>query len=98
VAFLRMEGGNQGACTIVRDPGTVSITGAFTVESARGDGIATALLSQGLSWAAGEGYTRCSVDFEAMNVPATNFWLRHFQPVCISFYRHVNPGPNRSIV
>lgn len=90
VAFLRMEGGNQGASTIVRDPGTIGITGAFTVERARGDGIATALLNRGLSWARDEGYIRCSVDFEAMNVPAARFWLRHFQPVCVSLYRHVN--------
>jgi GNAT superfamily N-acetyltransferase len=96
VAFLRMEGGNEGACTIVRDPGTASITGAFTVESARGDGIATALLNRGLSWAAEEGYTRCSVDFEAMNVPAARFWLHHFQPVCVSLYRHVNPTGGQS--
>ncbi|MEZ4639823.1 MAG: hypothetical protein R2856_33505 [Caldilineaceae bacterium] len=26
-----MEGGNNGACTIVRDPGTVAITGAYTL-------------------------------------------------------------------
>jgi GNAT superfamily N-acetyltransferase len=90
IAFLRMEGGNRGASTIVRDLGTVSITGAFTVERARGDGIATALLNRGLSWARDEGYVRCSVDFEAMNVPAARFWLRHFQPVCVSLYRHVN--------
>ncbi|MBX2997016.1 MAG: GNAT family N-acetyltransferase [Caldilineaceae bacterium] len=90
VAFLRMEGGNTGASTIVRDPGTVSITGAFTVENARGDGVATALLNRGLAWAREEGYIRCSVDFEAMNVPAARFWLRHFQPVCVSLYRHVN--------
>jgi GNAT superfamily N-acetyltransferase len=90
VAFLRLEGGNTGASTIVRDPGTVSITGAFTVERARGDGIATALLNRGLSWAQDEGYVRCSVDFEAMNVLAARFWLRHFQPVSVALYRHVN--------
>jgi GNAT superfamily N-acetyltransferase len=90
IAFLRMEGGNRGASTIVRDPGTVSITGAFTVERARGDGIATALLNRGLFWAREQGYVRCSVDFEAMNVLAARFWLRHFQPVCVSLYRHVN--------
>ncbi|MEZ4830632.1 MAG: GNAT family N-acetyltransferase [Caldilineaceae bacterium] len=90
VAFIRMEGGNNGACTIVRDPGTVAITGAYTLPAARGDGIGTALLNRGLHWAAQHGFVRCSVDFEAMNVPAAGFWLRHFAPVCISLHRHVN--------
>lgn len=90
VAFLRLEGNNTGASTIVRDPGTVSITGAFTVDRARGDGVATALLNRALAWARDEGYVRCSVDFEAMNVLAARFWLRHFQPVSIALYRHVN--------
>ncbi len=90
VAFLRLEGNNEGACTIVRDPGTASITGAYTVPAARRDGIATSLLNRGLQWAQESGYVRCSVDFEAMNVPAARFWLRHFEPVCISLHRHVN--------
>lgn len=90
VAFLRVEGDNNGACTIVRDPGTAAITGAYTLPEARGDGIAVALLNRGLHWAEQNGFVRCSVDFEAMNVPAARFWLRHFAPVCISLHRHVN--------
>lgn len=90
LAYMRFEGGNEDACTVIRDEGTASITGAFTVESARGDGIATALLNRGLVWAQDAGYVRCSVDFEAMNVLGTRFWLRHFQPICYSLYRHVN--------
>ena len=90
VAFLHVEGDNDGACTIVRDPGTAAITGAYTLPQARGDGIATALLNRGLHWAAQNGFVRCSVDFEAMNVPAARFWLRHFTPLCISLHRHVN--------
>lgn len=90
VAFLRLEGDNDGACTVVRDPGTAAITGAYTLPNARGDGIATALLNHGLAWAAQNGFVRCSVDFEAMNVVAARFWLRHFAPVCVSLHRHVN--------
>lgn len=90
VAFLHVERDNDGACTIVRDPGTAAITGAYTLPEARGDGIATALLNHGLHWAAQNGFVRCSVDFEAMNVPAARFWLRHFAPVCVSLHRHVN--------
>lgn len=68
----------------------MSITGAYTLESARGGGIARALLNAGLAWARGRGYTRCAVDFEAMNVLGAGFWLHHFSTVAISVHRHVN--------
>jgi hypothetical protein len=32
------------------------------------------------------------VDFEAANVAASRFWLRHFSPVCYSLIRHVADG------
>lgn len=90
VACLGIEPASHDACTVIRDEGTASITSAFTVEEARGDGVATALLNRGLAWARAEGYACCAVDFEAMNVQAARFWLRHFQPVCTSLYRHIN--------
>ena len=90
VACLGMGPANRDACAIIGDEGTTSIISAFTVEEARGDGVATTLLNRGLEWARAEGYARCAVDFEAMNVLGARFWLRHFQPVGYSFYRHVN--------
>lgn len=90
VACLGMGPANRDACAIIGDEGTTSIISAFTVEEARGDGVATILLNRGLEWARAEGYARCAVDFEAMNVLGARFWLRHFQPVCYSLYRHVN--------
>ena len=83
---------NVDACTIIHDEKTTSIVGAFTTESVRGGGIATALLNRSLEWARSDGYERCAVDFEPMNPLATRFWLRHFQPVCYTLIRHVDEG------
>jgi len=89
VAFLGMGPASRDACTIIVDEGTTSILGAYTVESARSRGIATALLEHGLDWARQQGYARCAVDFEPMNPPARRFWLRNFQLVSFSLIRQV---------
>jgi GNAT superfamily N-acetyltransferase len=90
VAALGLGPASDSACTVIRDDGTASIVNAFTREEVRGGGIGTALLDRALAWARSEGYERCAVDFEAMNIPASRFWLRHFRPVCHSLARHVN--------
>ncbi|MBN1148103.1 MAG: GNAT family N-acetyltransferase [Anaerolineales bacterium] len=79
----------EEACTIIRDQGTASIVSAFTLEGARGGGVASALLNRSLEWARQQGYTRCAVDFEPMNVQAARFWTRWFQPVCYSLMRNI---------
>jgi hypothetical protein len=33
------------------------------------------------------GKTCCSVDFEAFNPDAATFWMRYFQPACLSLMR-----------
>ncbi len=71
---------------------TVACTGAYTVPEARGSGIASALLDHGLAWARGQGYARCSVDWETANLQAMAFWPgRGFRPVCTSFQRRLDP-------
>ena len=87
---MGLEPSNPTACYIIRDEKTTSITSAFTRESERNKGIATALLNHSLNWARSVGYERCAVDFESQNIPATHFWLRHFQPVCYSLIRYVD--------
>ena len=89
IAFLRIGPASPDACTIIDDDKTASITGAFTKNYLRGSGIATALLNQALDWARAQGYERCAVDFEPMNHWARRFWLRHFEPVCYTFIRHI---------
>jgi GNAT superfamily N-acetyltransferase len=90
VASMGLEPSNPEACYIIRDEKTISITSAFTRESERNKGIATALLNRSLNWARSAGYERCAVDFEPQNIPAARFWLRHFQLICYSLIRQVD--------
>lgn len=90
VACMGLEPSYPEACYIIRDEKTISITSAFTRESERNKGIATALLNHSLNWARSVGYERCAVDFEPQNIPAARFWLRHFQPICYSLIRYVD--------
>lgn len=76
---------------LVTDEKTIWIQGAYTTEHARGKGIGTRLLDHALAWAQEQGYERCAVDFESDNALACAFWLHHFQPVCFSLSRHVDP-------
>jgi len=93
VAFMKHGPASEDACTIIRDEATTSIVGAYTVETIREAGIATALLDRCLDFARSQGYSRCAVDFEPMNVPAARFWMRYFQPVCVSLARYVGAPP-----
>ncbi|HSR33693.1 MAG TPA: GNAT family N-acetyltransferase [Anaerolineae bacterium] len=90
VACLGQGSANPDASVIVDDEGTTSIVSAFTREDTRGEGIATALLNRALDWGRAEGYRRCAVDWEPMNVLANRFWLRHFQPVSYALARHID--------
>jgi GNAT superfamily N-acetyltransferase len=104
VACMGQGPANPKASELISDKGTTSIVGAYTRRSARGQGIATALLNHVLSWGRGEGYERCAVDWEPMNVPATRFWTRHFQPVSYALVRHIDerfalpPDPEGDLV
>ena len=87
---MALEPGYQGGCQVVQDEQTISITGAFTQEGTRGNGVATALLNRSLEWARAEGYERCAVDFEPMNSLAARFWPKYFRTVCYSLMRRVD--------
>ncbi len=95
VAYLEIGPASEDACTIIRDERTASITAAFTLEKARGRGIAAALLNRSLAWARAHGYERCAVDFEPMNSLATCFWLRHFQLVGCTVVRRIDERPRK---
>ena len=90
VACMGQGPANPKACTLIDDPGTTSIVSAYTRTSARGSGVASALLNRVLAWGRAEGYERCAVDWEPMNVLATRFWTRHFQPVSYALVRHID--------
>lgn len=80
----------EGGCQVLQDEGTVSVELAFTHEAARGRGIGSTLLNQALAWAREKGYQRCAVDFESMNVLASRFWTRWFDPICFSLIRRID--------
>jgi len=91
ISYIKCEpsiGGN--ACQVVRDPGVIAITGAYTEPSFRNRGVATAILQRLLEQARREGYSGCSVDFESANPVASDFWLRYFRPVCFSMMRYID--------
>jgi GNAT superfamily N-acetyltransferase len=91
-ACIGFEPSNPEAAYVISDTATISITRAFTIESERASGIGTALLGRGLEWARDAGFERCAVDFEPQNILGARFWLRHFQPVCFSLERHIDPS------
>lgn len=91
VGFLRIAPSADDIATIVKDAGTASITGAFTVANWRGTGIGRCLLDHALDWARAQGYARVGVDFEPMNVVAARFWTATFTPVAITMSRTIDP-------
>lgn len=91
MGFLHQGPATDTACDVIVDEKTTSITGAYVIPEERGRGVATALLAHALLWAKEHGYRCCAVDFEAMNVPASRFWLRYFQPAVVSLGRSLDP-------
>jgi GNAT superfamily N-acetyltransferase len=92
LAFLRVEPCASDIAMVVRDPGTASVTGAFTRPEARGSEVASHLLAAAVGWAAAQGYVRWAVDHESANGEASRFWARHATPVAISVSRRLAPG------
>jgi GNAT superfamily N-acetyltransferase len=90
VACLGQGPASPKASILIDDEKTTSIVSAFTREDVRGGGIATALLNRALDWGRTQGYERCAVDWEPMNILASRFWLRHFQPVSYALERHID--------
>lgn len=86
-AYMRFEGSGHGAAQIVQADQTFAITGAFTRPAYRGKGVAPALLDAALKDYARHGYDCCAVDFESLNPEAAAFWMKYFQPVCLSVIR-----------
>jgi len=91
ISYMKCEPSmGADACQIVRDPGVIAISGAYTKPEFRNKGVATTILSKLLEQSKKEKYTSCSVDFESANSVAADFWLRYFRPVCISMIRRVD--------
>jgi GNAT superfamily N-acetyltransferase len=95
VGFLRHGPASEEASTIIRDPGTTSIKGLYTIPKERGRGIAAYLLNKALFWSKTQDYDRCCVDFEPMNVLAARFWTRYFKIVSFALLRTIDPRIRR---
>lgn len=92
IAYMRCQPPTFDVAYVVRDPGTISVSGAYVRPPWRRGGVAgSLLLQQVISWAAANGYQRCSVDFESHNLPGSRFWSHFFQPVCHSLVRRLDP-------
>ena len=95
VACIRGRGVHDNASTIVRDDSLMGIDFAFTDPDVRGQGLGTRILAQLLGWGRSKGKIGCAADFESANALGRAFWLRHFQAVCYSAIRHVDPKVGR---
>jgi GNAT superfamily N-acetyltransferase len=87
VGFLRLDGYENDGADALNGAEMVKINGAFIRAANRGQGASRAMLEAALCHHAKLGKTCCAVDFEAFNPDATNFWMRHFQPACLSLMR-----------
>lgn len=90
VGFIKCAPVEHGAAWVVRGDRSFAVNGAYVDPGERAAGVAKALLSTVMAWAADAGMLRCSVDFEAGNPEAARFWLKYFQPVCVSMLRRLD--------
>ena len=91
LACIRGRDVHDNACTIVRGPSLMGIDFAWTDPGVRGAGIGTQILAEILDWGRERQKKGCAVDFESANALGTAFWLRHFEAICYSAIRHVDP-------
>ncbi len=87
VGFMRYDGYKSDGEEIVNADDAAYITGAYVRPAYRGRRVAAALLDAALRDYASQGFTCCAVDFESFNPEAASFWMRHFEPVCLSLLR-----------
>jgi len=69
----------------------ISLVVGATVESARGMGVGSALLYNGLKHVKENGYTLCETDWRMTNIESSRFWPRNgFKPVVHRLVRHID--------
>jgi ribosomal protein S18 acetylase RimI-like enzyme len=87
VGFIRYEGYDFDGVAIVESDDAVCITGAYIRRAYRGRHLAVALLDAALRDYQARGFTFCAVNFESFNPEAAAFWMKYFEPVCLSVVR-----------
>ena len=91
LACIRGRSQKEDSCAIVQDASVMGIDFAYTDPSVRELGIGRRILGEILEWGKSKHKTGCAVDFESANVLGRAFWLRHFNAVCFSAIRYVDP-------
>jgi GNAT superfamily N-acetyltransferase len=84
---MRYDANEFDGVAIVESAAAVAITGAYIRPAYRGRHLAAALLDAGLREYAARGFTLCAVNFESFNPTASAFWMKYFEPVCLSVVR-----------
>ncbi|HEX2620402.1 MAG TPA: GNAT family N-acetyltransferase [Phototrophicaceae bacterium] len=87
IGFIGFQSNSFGAAAIVDAPDKIAITGTYIRPQYRGRRVAAAILDAALRDYESRGFKRCSVDFEAFNPEAAAFWLKYFEPICLSVIR-----------
>jgi GNAT superfamily N-acetyltransferase len=90
ISGIRGELNKGPGCDLFDVEGSLGINFAYTNAAIRAKGLATRLLNELMLWGSEQGMTRCVVDFEAANLVAKGFWLRHFRPICYSVIRRID--------
>lgn len=87
VGFIRYEGYDFDSAAILESEEGVTITGAYIRPAYRGRKAAVALLEAALRDYQSRGLKYCAVNFESFNPEAVTFWMKYFEPVCLSVLR-----------
>ena len=90
ISCIRGELNKGPGCDLFDVEGSLGINFAYTNRATREKGLATRLLHEVIQWGSEQGMTRCVVDFEAANLIAKGFWLKHFRQVCHSVIRRID--------
>jgi GNAT superfamily N-acetyltransferase len=90
ISCIRGELNKGPGCDLLDTKGSLGIDFAYTDTAIREQGLATRLLNELMLWGSKRGMTRCVVDFEAANLVAKGFWLKHFRPICYSVMRRID--------
>jgi GNAT superfamily N-acetyltransferase len=87
VGFMRFEGYDFDSVAVVEAEDGILITGAYVRPEQRGQKISVALLDAALRRYQSLGFRYCTVNFESFNPEAATFWMKYFDPVCLSVVR-----------
>jgi GNAT superfamily N-acetyltransferase len=76
---------------LTRAEGMIYLFEGVVADGERRSGVGTALLAEGMHWAADTGLKTCALHFLSANLAAARFWQRHgFWPLTHTLTRHID--------